>query len=427
MNSGVVTKWDTFGGYGFVHPDRADEPEVHVHFTDLEGFREPLPHLAVGERVLYEATAGQPAPDGRPRQKAIRVRPLEGREHGTVLDYDFQKGYGEIEADDGQRYFLHQQNMVGRGMKDADPGDEVTFVLGEGDERSRSQCPALEVKLGDPRRPLYRFAQFPRRAEEWLDPLKTKAEPEKWDYQYERKREGGHLPILRHYVEQTFERLRDDEARGEATIVKAARPDGQRVAMFNTGLVTEEEDAIFAFFHENRQPERAPWYLRGFYASSDRELSEVHAELPAPANYLSQAGRLVIQPDEISPSRMSVDFRHIVVEHLDRFPAVLQADPNLADAALRGDIARLPDRIRRNYKAASPQLYRGEIQMLLPLDLVAPKGTPDLALVVERGEGGCRANTVLGVDAAYRQARIIARPDPDWLGQAWTRPDDRAA
>lgn len=35
---------------------------------------------------------------------------------------------------------------------------------------------------------------------------------------------------------------------------------------------------------------------------------------------------------------------------------------------------RLPDRIRRNYKAAVPQLYRDEIQMLLPLDLVASWG-----------------------------------------------------
>ena len=89
---------------------------------------------------------------------------------------------------------------------------------------------------------------------------------------------------------------------------------------------------------------------------------------------------------------MRVDFHHIAVEYLDRFPDILRSDPNLADAALRGDISRLPDRIRRNYKAAVPQRYRGEIQILLPLDLVAPRGRPDLALVVERKDGGCRAN-----------------------------------
>jgi hypothetical protein len=211
--------------------------------------------------------------------------------------------------------------------------------------------------------------------------------------------------------------LLDEREQGRPTIVETTRTDGQRVAIFNTGLVTDEEEPIYAFFTENHQPERAPWFWVSFYCGSDRELSDVRAELPDPADYLSRAEELVVRPDEIR--EMRVDFRHIAVEHLDRFPEVLRSDSNLADAALRGDIGRLPDRIRRNYKAAVPQRYRGEIQALLPLDLVAPRGRPDLALVVERRDGTCRANTVLGVDAAYRQARLIARPDPEWLGQAW--------
>jgi cold shock CspA family protein len=346
---------------------------------------------------------------------------MPGRRHGTVLDYDFQRGHGILEADDGTRYFLHQQNMLGQGMKDADPGDEVTFLPGESTRGAEGDPVALEVKLGDPRKPLYRFAQVPLEPAEWLDVLAEKAATEVWDYQYERKGEGGHLPILRHYLEQTFERLQEEDEQGHGTIVETTRRDGQRVAIFNTGLVTSEEEPIYACFAENHQPERAPWFLRGFYSGSERELSDVQVELPPPADYLSQSDRLIIRPEEIRAMR--VDFRHIAVEHLDRFPEILRTDPNLADAALRGDIGRLPDRIRRNYKAAVPQRYRGEIQMLLPLDLVAPRGRPDLALVVERKDAGCRANTVLGVDAAYRQARLIARPDPEWLGQAWLSPE----
>jgi len=418
MKTGRVTGWNLFRGYGFIGSEESDGAEVHVHFTALEGFDESVPHLASGERVLYEAEPGQPAPDGRPRQKAIRVCPMPGRQHGTVLDYDFQRGHGILEADDGTtRYFLHQQNMLGQGMKDADPGDEVTFLPGESTRGADGDPVALEVKLGDPRKPLYRFAQVPLEPAEWLDVLAEKAATEVWDYQYERKGEGGHLPILRHYLEQTFERLQEEDEQGHGTIVETTRRDGQRVAIFNTGLVTSEEEPIYVCFAENHQPERAPWFLRGFYSGSERELSDVQVELPPPADYLSQSDRLIIQPEEIRSMR--VDFRHIAVEHLDRFPEILRSDPNLADAALRGDIGRLPDRIRRNYKAAVPQRYRGEIQMLLPLDLVAPRGRPDLALVVERKDVGCRANTVLGVDAAYRQARLIARPDPEWLGQAW--------
>jgi len=415
--TGRTTGWNSFRGYGFVAPDEPDEPEIHVHFTALTDFRESVAYLVPGERVRYEAEPGQPAGDGRPRQKAIRVWPMPGREHGKVIEYDFQRGHGFLETDGGARYFLHQQNMLGQGLKDADPGDEVTFVIGESPRGPGSDPVALEVKLGDPRRPLYRFAQFPLEYADWLDALDAKAAGEVWGYQYERKGEGGHLPILRYYLEQTFERLLDERDQGRATVVETSRPDGQRVAIFNTGLVTSEEEPIYAFFAENYQPERAPWFWVGFYCSSDRELSDVQVELPVPADYLSHPDELVLRPEEIRAMR--VDFHHIAVEHLDRFPEVLRSDSNLADAALRGDLGRLPDRIRRNYKAAVPQRYRGEIQMLLPLDLVAPRGRPDLALVVERRDGTCRANTVLGVDAAYRQARLIARPDPEWLGQAW--------
>jgi hypothetical protein len=120
---------------------------------------------------------------------------------------------------------------------------------------------------------------------------------------------------------------------------------------------------------------------------------------------------LIIRPAEIRAMR--VDFQHIAVEHLDRFPDILRSDPNLADAALRGDIGRLPDRIRRNYKAAVPQRYRGEIQILVPLDLVAPRGRPDLALVVECKDGGCRANYSPRGRCRRPAGATHCRPDPE--------------
>jgi cold shock CspA family protein len=418
MRSGTVDRWDLFGADGWVSPDDVGDPAVHVHFTALQGFGESLPHLAFGERVQYDAKPGRPSREGEPRDQAVRVCPMPGRHHGKVRDYDFQLGHGILEADDSALYFLHHQNMLGQGMKDADPGDEVTFVAGEGSPGGGGLPPALEVKLGDPRMPLYRFAQFPRGAADWLDPLAGKAADESWDYQYERKGEGGHLPVLRHYVEQTFKWLDEERSQQDReTIIEATRPNGQRVAVFNTGLVSPKEDPIYALFSESRQPERAPWTWRGFYVGSERELSDIQAPLPPPADYLGDPERLIIQPGEITAMR--VDYEHIVDHNLDRFPGLLKGDADLAERLLRSDIARLPERVRRNYKAAVPQGYRGEIQMLLPLDLLPPKGTPDLALVVQRRDGLCRANTVVGVDGAYRQARLIARPDPEWLGRAW--------
>ena len=65
------------------------------------------------------------------------------------------------------------------------------------------------------------------------------------------------------------------------------------------------------------------------------------------------------------------------------------------------------------------------MQLLLPLCLLQD-GKADLALVVEKEKDGraYRGNTVLTLDMAYSNARLLARPDPDWLSheEAGERP-----
>jgi hypothetical protein len=51
----------------------------------------------------------------------------------------------------------------------------------------------------------------------------------------------------------------------------------------------------------------------------------------------------------------------------------------------------------------------------LPLCLVNDRDV-DLALVVENcGNGNCLGHTVLPLDWAYNNARLVCRPDSDWL------------
>jgi len=78
-------------------------------------------------------------------------------------------------------------------------------------------------------------------------------------------------------------------------------------------------------------------------------------------------------------------------------------------------------RVYRNYKTAVPQFYRdkggaGCMQLLLPLCLEDP-GKADLALAIEKNEAGnaYRGSTVLTLDMAYNNARLLARPDTEWL------------
>lgn len=93
--------------------------------------------------------------------------------------------------------------------------------------------------------------------------------------------------------------------------------------------------------------------------------------------------------------------------------------PLRARQALDSAINLTLRRVCRNHKLVIPQWYLklGEpgAQFLMPLDLTGD-GTADLALVVSAvGDRGYRGHTVLTLGMAYTNARLVARPDSDWL------------
>ena len=81
---------------------------------------------------------------------------------------------------------------------------------------------------------------------------------------------------------------------------------------------------------------------------------------------------------------------------------------------LQGAVDNARQRVRRSYKTAIPQFYKGQVQLLLPLCFGSPQAA-DLALVVERHQTFYRSSTCLTLDMAYNNARQLARPDRDWL------------
>lgn len=69
-----------------------------------------------------------------------------------------------------------------------------------------------------------------------------------------------------------------------------------------------------------------------------------------------------------------------------------------------------------NYKIAVPQYYDGKIQLLLPLCLTSGSPNPDLALVVHRlNDKTYTARTCLTLKMAYNNARLIVKPQSNWL------------
>ena len=74
-------------------------------------------------------------------------------------------------------------------------------------------------------------------------------------------------------------------------------------------------------------------------------------------------------------------------------------------------------RVRWNFKTAIPIYYPGQkqISLLLPLALVDDDKI-DVALVLEATESGAYiAHTILTLEMAYTNARLITRPDSEWL------------
>ncbi|WP_207264428.1 DUF3825 domain-containing protein [Desulfovibrio sp. Huiquan2017] len=246
---------------------------------------------------------------------------------------------------------------------------------------------------------LFDFAFFPR-FDENIDQLSELAETEDWGYQ---NTESDYaLPVLRNYVRFTYARLAEE---GKIEITD----DGAK-AVFNSGLVTETQEPIYAMFVPNEIEGRQPWFFSGWYRRGEYDLTDF-AKLPDMANYYDNPHLLVMDVQkELRPN-----LEHIIADNKERFPAPFNAMDNyMLQTFLKGAIDNAIERVRRNYKAAIPQFHRGQVQLLLPLCISEPSRA-DLALVVNDHGDFYRAATCLTLDMAYNNARQLARPDRDWL------------
>lgn len=247
---------------------------------------------------------------------------------------------------------------------------------------------------------LFDFAFIPG-WDEKLDQLAELAEPENWDYQFTDA--DGKRPILANYLRHTYKRLAREEK------VELAN-NGQNVT-FNTGLVTPSQEPIYALFNQNRKPDaKQPWYFQRFVRRGEADLNSFD-QLPEMAHYFDDPAVLVF--DHRKDFRVNVE--HIVSENKERFPEpYCNMDEYVLQTLLKGSIDNARERVRRNYKTAVPNFYRGKVQLMLPL-CISNAAKADLALVIEDHNSFYRAATCLMLDWAYGNARLLAKPDKEWL------------
>ena len=395
MQNAVVAWFDDNRGFGRVTLE--DGSSAHVHRSNIPGVG--YRYLVPGERVQVEVQTDN--------QNRVSVHTLaidsSGRVAGVVKEYESQRGYGLITCDaDGQDYFVHYSNvMQGSGRVNLNAGDKVAFAVADPEGRTQ----AIEVKLVDPRSP---FEQFTNLREEDFKVLAALAEPEDWSASSNDGDLEGYSPdhkLLQNYIKYTFLRLND-----QAKIAKGISADGEPVAAINTGLVTPNQQEIYGYFRRQHPESLHEYGLIDWTRDSDNRLAGVFEPRPQLASYWTSSKELYFDP----ALPIYLDTEHFVEDNLDRYPELFRQQKPLAIIATNAAKEQAILRARRNYKTAIPMFHRGSTQLLLPLSLDG-SGQAQLALVIKRVNNEYIGETVLTLPQALGNARLLARPDRDWL------------
>jgi Domain of unknown function (DUF3825) len=386
---------------------------------------------------------------------------MNERHQGEIVRYgNTHRTIGEISSQT-VNYFFHASYFRG-GKPNSMPvlESEVSFEVRRSEKRPDSfeaydiivtSTPSLAssefhnakpslVKGNYKQRPLYNWA-FLRDEPGILRNLADLALEENWEYDNSPD-SSRPLPILYNYFHYTFERLQHEK---KVLEVNSA----EKLAAFNTGLVDKRYEPIYALFVPNER-QNPKWKFKCFCIAGEdkggKDLVRYFADRPKAAQYFERTQELLYDVEADVPT---YDAEHILIERFSRLPekfvvshcgdsiyevvvgennkidkekvedwfAEHQSVYNQMNERLKSAVNLSVKRVRWNYKTAIPTYTprKKRIDLLLPLCLVNDRDV-DLALVVENcGNGNCLGHTVLPLDWAYNNARLVCRPDSDWL------------
>lgn len=280
----------------------------------------------------------------------------------------------------------------------------------------------------------------------FLSQLADMSLPEEWDFADSPQK---HHYILKKYIQYTFYRLQLEN--------KIVISSDRRLAAFNTGLVDPHYDHIYACFIPNLNG-TSPWLFKEFTLAGQRGLGKQLVNrfnpLPQAASYFSRKEDLLYDLNK----DLHCDYDHIILENLERFPLTFLRNqfydapqalhllnvierrtqkmyqPHLYDELqdyLRNSLFlynrlknRLDDaieiakkQVRWNFKVAIASYYpaRNTMNLMLPLQLCC-EGVVDNVLVVElTPSGNYQGQTLLTMEQAYIDARLVCYPGNNWL------------
>ncbi len=152
--------------------------------------------------------------------------------------------------------------------------------------------------------------------------------------------------------------------------------------------------------------------MMGFVRESDLELNDF-VPLPTRAEYFTDISDLIFD----CRLEIRVNVEHILnnPNNVARLPKFFQnvGQRELIMNVFSGAVNLAKKKVAANYRLAVPQYYEGRVQLLLPLCLES--SVPDAALVIYKEGSIYQGRTLLTIDMAYNNARLIAKPESDWL------------
>lgn len=323
----------------------------------------------------------------------------------------------------------------------------VLYARPKGATQQSTQVQRPQTTINRPR-----TTQIPNNLMQWawmgdyrqvISDLKNIALKERWYYKVQNP--AFPFPILSKYLTYTFFRLSKEQGKIKTT---------DQYAAFNTGLVNNLYEPIYALFEKNKVQGRQEWYFHEFCISGVGKAGKILASnfnpLPQRAHFFNNPAELIYDSNAPEPQ---LNWNHIILDNVSRLPIEFLEENKPADflfrdttgmntvekaeyfsqlaSAIENDSKkfraiknRFADslslalkRVQWNFKTAIPMYYpqNNKMSLLLPLSLIDDE-VIDLALVTEKTQSGSYlGHTILPLDWAYSNARLVTRPDSDWL------------
>lgn len=230
------------------------------------------------------------------------------------------------------------------------------------------------------------------------------AEKENW-YQKDKNTEKI-TSVIFYYVIHTFEQV---FKQGKISI-----DESECKAIANTGLMTPQGDEIYYYFEKSDYYDDTNelsnyWHFKKFLIENDKETIRLELDKPQIATYFEDYNELYFDPSK----EIAINFDHIFGDRNERLPEEFNALPiDVARQVFNGFLDFTIKKIKRNNRIPVPQYYKGKIMFLIPVIIF---NTNTVIIAVECLGNKYIANTTLTKGMAYNCARLLNKPESNWL------------